>query len=330
MGHDLATSIATAAPVALSETAREFIGASMRPNTRRAYAAQLRRWQHHCEADRRPMFPADPASVANWLAARASAGQSASTLRTAVAALKAGAEAAGFPFDTSAPAIARTLRGASNAAPRLPRQAEPLRGADVLTIVCAMGDSAIDRRDAALIALGYAAGLRRSELVGLDLDELGSGTGRLRITARAVELEFAQSKTSAVEAESVTIPLAGNAGLIRVLSAWLDLARATSGEPVFRSIRKGGAVGGRLSPAAVAEIVKRRVADAGTDSDRFSGHSLRVGFAVSAAEAGADLRAIASVTRHRSLAMPARYAAKADQMRTSPHRLAGVGLPEKG
>ena len=53
------------------------------------------------------------------------------------------------------------------------------------------------------------------------------------------------------------------------------------------------------------------------------GTSLRVGFAVTAAEAGADIRSIASVTRHRSLAMPARYAEKADQIRTSPHKVAG-------
>ena len=55
------------------------------------------------------------------------------------------------------------------------------------------------------------------------------------------------------------------------------------------------------------------------DAARYSGHSLRVGFAVTAAEGGADIRSIASVTRHRSLAMPARYAEKADQVRTSPH-----------
>ena len=58
----------------------------------------------------------------------------------------------------------------------------------------------------------------------------------------------------------------------------------------------------------------------------YSGHSLRVGFAVSAAEAGVDLRSIATVTRHASMEMPRRYAERADQLRTSPYKVAGVGL----
>ena len=94
---------------------------------------------------------------------------------------------------------------------------------------------------------------------------------------------------------------------------------------------------GRLHAQSVAHIVKARITEhyrslgvpvgkAEEEAGRFSGHSLRVGFAVSAAEAGADLRAIASVTRHRSMTMPVRYAQKADQIRTSPHRLDDVGL----
>ena len=89
----------------------------------------------------------------------------------------------------------------------------------------------------------------------------------------------------------------------------------------------------------MALIVKRRIAEhlqrhgvsaeqARTEAARYSGHSLRVGFAVTAAEIGADPAGIALVTRHRSLEMPRRYADQADKLKRSPYRLAGVGTDE--
>jgi site-specific recombinase XerD len=82
---------------------------------------------------------------------------------------------------------------------------------------------------------------------------------------------------------------------------------------------------GDIGPSTLLDRLNE-IAPTNAEGQRFSGHSLRIGFSVAAAEAGADIRAIASVTRHKSMAMPARYAQKAEQMRTSPHRLKGVGL----
>ena len=103
----------------------------------------------------------------------------------------------------------------------------------------------------------------------------------------------------------------------------MSLPASDLGEAVLRRIHKGDRIGGRLHPQSVSKIVKARIkahhessnvpsAKAHEDAARYSGHSLRVGFAVTAAEGGADIRSIASVTRHRSLAMPARYAEKAE------------------
>ena len=199
--------------------------------------------------------------------------------------------------------------------------------------------SPIGRRDAALFALGYVFALRRSELVTLDLDRQGSGEGVLRITAKTIEVTFAKSKTSFGKPQSVAVPRAENSEAVKAIEAWVAIAGIEPGAAVFRRISKGGAIGGRLHPQSVSKIVKARIAaqherlgvsesKAHEDAARYSGHSLRVGFAVTAAEGGADIRSIASVTRHRSLAMPARYAEKADQVRTSPHRLPGVGLKQ--
>jgi len=322
----------------LTEGAREFIGHSTRANTRRAYAAQWRAWEAWTASQGMPAAPANVVDVANWLAERAARGAGLSTLRVAVAAVKTATEAKGFALDTKAAVITRTLRGIGNATARLPRQAEPLRGLEILEIIDALGPAPIDRRDAALLAAGYVFALRRSELVGLDLETLGNGTGVLRITPRHVEIAFARSKTCRDgEPETVVIPRDQNFQAVAAIEAWLRIANVHPGEPIFRSIRKGGGIGGRLTAGSVAGIIKIRAGEAyvrrglapekaAVEAERYSAHSLRTGLCVSAAEAGADLRSIASVTRHRSLTMPARYAAKADALRTSPHRLPGVGL----
>ena len=110
----------------LSDQAREFIGQSARPNTRRAYVAQLKQWLAWCADAGLPPFPAEPTRVANYLSERAVKGQSVSTLRTVVAAIKAGHDAQGLSFDSKAPAILRTLRGIHNANPKLAKQTEPI------------------------------------------------------------------------------------------------------------------------------------------------------------------------------------------------------------
>jgi site-specific recombinase XerD len=320
---------------------------SMRANTRRAYKTQLRQWEAWCAEKGECACPASPVAVANYLAERGSAGQSVSTLRTVVSAIRAGHDAANVDrplheqlhFDTLDPHIVRTLRGLANEQPRLPKQAEPIRAAEILELLQAADDAPISRRDAALFALGYMFALRRSELVALDLDKLGDGQGVLRITAKTLEVTFARTKTSSGKPQSVAVPRAENTEAVKAIEAWISLAGVKTGEPLLRRVTKGGTIGGRLHPQSVAKIVKARIAEqyerqtpplspakARAEAARYSGHSLRVGFAVTAAEEGADIRSIATVTRHRSMAMPARYAEKADQVRTSPHRLPGVGL----
>lgn len=289
--------------------------------------------------------PADPIDVANFLAEQASAGKGLSTLRTTIAALKAGHTARGWSFDTTAPPISLVMRGIANAHYQLPRQAEPLRGSvlsDILTTLSEGRPSLRDRRDAAVLAVGYAFALRRTEVVGLDFRRLGHGEGRgtgvLRLTPETIEITFAISKTSQGMPEVVSAPRCELTLAATAIEVWLVAADIKPGQPVFQRITKGGKIGGRLSGQTVVAIVKTRIAEHGRskhcaggyraecDAARFSGHSLRVGFCVSAAEAGANIRSIAGVTRHRSMIMPARYSQRADQLRTSPHRLAGVGL----
>lgn len=342
MPNDIIRTVSRRTPAqnALSDRAREYIAQSARPNTRRAYATQIKLWLAWCEKQTGSDFPADPVAVANYLTERAEAGQALSTLRTVVAALKAGHDAKGLSFDSKAPVILRTLRGIGNSHPRLPKQAEPLRSTDVLGLMETADATPLGLRDAALLALGYMFALRRSELVALDFDKQGDGAGVLRITAKTMEVSLAISKTSNGEVETITVPRVENAEAIRAVEAWIKVANIRPGDPVLHRVLKGGRIGGRLHPQSVSLIIKSCLRDhyqtlgadeasAKSEGVRYSGHSLRVGFCVTAAEGGADLRAIASVSRHRSLTMPARYSQRAEQIKTSPHRLPGVGLQRR-
>lgn len=331
------TSAAAPAPVALSPVASTYAKASAAPNTRRAYAAKLKLWQAHTTAAGLVPFPADPAAVANWLATRAEAGQSVATLRTAVAAVRAGHVANGFTFDTRAPEIILVLRGIARTHAREQRQAAPLRGDDVTGLVSNLPRYPLAVRDGALLALGYIFAARRSELVGLDLERQGDGDGYLRIGARSVDLVLARSKTAtAGDVETVSIPRARVQTAVAAIERWIALASITPGTPLFRRVTKSGRIGtGRLHAGSVGRILQDRIRDhlvaqgvqettATTDAARYSGHSLRVGFATSAAVAGSGPDEIATVTRHASLEMPRRYAKRADALRCSPFNRDGM------
>ena len=176
--------------------------------------------------------------------------------------------------------------------------------------------------------------------MALDLGEQGTGDGFLTIGAREVSITLARSKTGrAGESETVAIPRAPVARAVSAIERWLAHAEIAPGAPILRRVTKGERIGDRLSAQSVATIVKARIAEhhmrqgvprevAEAEATRFSAHSLRTGFAVTAAEAGATADEIALVTRHRSLEMPRRYAAKADALRRSPYRRAGVGTDQ--
>ena len=229
------------APAELGDTARAYAVQSKADNTRRAYAAQIKLWQSYCDSRAVPSFPAVPEIVCDCLAERAGSGQSYSTLRTAIAAVRAGHIAKGMPFDSKSPCIASTIAGIGRVEARAQRQAEPIRGADIVAMLARLGPDPIDLRDGALLALGYVFGLRRSELVAVDLERQGAGDGFVRIGATTVDLVLARSKTGkAGEVETVTVPRDAVATAVAAIERWIASAGIEAGEPVLRSAGKGG------------------------------------------------------------------------------------------
>ncbi len=189
--------------------------------------------------------------------------------------------------------VRRGLRRIIGRAPRRPTR--PLSVADVRQIVTAIDRTTVRGvRDSAILLLGFAGALRRSELAALTLADLEPKPAGLLLHLR-------RSKTDQ-EARGQVVGIAhGRHGLtdpIAALDAWLDL-RGTAPGPLFTSLRPGGPALRPLSGNVVSALVKERALAAGLSGGRISGHSLRAGHATSAALAGVGIDRIAAQTRHR-------------------------------
>jgi integrase len=159
-------------------------------------------------------------------------------------------------------------------------------------------------RDRALLLVGFAGALRRSELVRLRVEDV-------RVTDDGLVVTIPRSKTDPEgEGQTVGIPYGSHPEScpVRALAAWLERSGITSGY-LFPGIGRWGgeATAKPISDHQLAKIIKRLASRAGLDPAAYSGHSLRSGLATSAAEGGASERAIMEQTRHRSLKQVRKY-----------------------
>ena len=277
------------------ESVSHYALASSAQSTRRAYAAAFRDWQAWAQRAGATTLPAEPDAVAAYLAQLADRGLAVSTLMQRVAALAYAHRLSGLPSPTQTPLVRAVLSGA-----RRELGAKPDRKAaatvDALGSMLAQVPVTITgRRDRALLLIGFAGALRRSELVGLDLEDLEEAD-------QGLILHIRQSKTDqAGEGRQVAILHGTRLRPVQALQDWLCASGITEG-PVFRSCSSTGNVGQkRMDPGTVARIIKKYAAAAGLDPDAFAGHSLRAGFATAALDSGADLSAVATQLGHAKL-----------------------------
>ena len=274
--------------------------------TRRAYDHDWRAFEAWCaDADVRAL-PADPDTVAAFLAAGADRGLAASTLTRRLAALRLVHLGLGHPSPHDSIAVRQVLGGIRASQRERPSAAKAaLVDDDVACLVDVLDPDALaGARDRALLLVGFAGALRRSELVGIDVAHLERRPDGLLLT-------IPWSKTDREGAgQTIALPALPSSPYCpaRALDAWLERADIATGA-VFRRLNRGPAVSTRrLGAGSVAAIVKRCAAAAGhADVARFGGHSLRRGFITSAARAGADPFRIAAQSRHRSLETVRRY-----------------------
>ena len=163
-------------------------------------------------------------------------------------------------------------------------------------------------RDRSLILIGFSGGFRRNEIVSLDYDDLDFVSEGLKITVK-------KSKTDQFGKGSIKgLPYFDNQKYCPVVSIknWINISKINSGS-IFRRFSKGSILSkNRLTDQTVALLIKEYLNLAGIDSKNYSGHSLRSGFATSAAESGAEERSIMAMTGHKSTEMVRRYIKEAN------------------
>jgi integrase len=292
-----------ALPPELVEAARGFASAARADSTRRAYRRQWAAFAAWCEGRGFTALPAAPEAVALYLADRAGAGWKVAGLAQALAAVSVAHVAAGHPSPRGAAPVRDVMAGIRRTLGTAQRQVAPLLRPQIRAIVEALPATLKGQRDRALLLVGFFGAFRRSELVGLGVEDL-------RFTPEGLEVTLRRSKTDQEGAgHTKALPYAANPSLcpVRALRAWLDAA-GIKGGPLFREVNRHGQVSAAaLSGRSVARIIKATAAAAGLEAAEFSGHSLRAGFATQAAQAGRSERAIQRQTGHRSLTILRRY-----------------------
>ncbi|MCK8786579.1 tyrosine-type recombinase/integrase [Roseomonas sp. NAR14] len=298
-----------AVPVAVVEAevqaARDFADAARAAGTRRAYAADWRRFQAWCAARGVAPLPADPRAVATFLAAEAAAGILPPTVNRRLAAIGHAHRQAGHPApqrSEGAAPILEVMAGIRRSRVAPPRKAKAADGDVLRDLLRAIpGDDLRARRDRAMLAIGMAAALRRSELVALRVEDVER-------RPEGVMLRIWRSKTDQEgQGALVAVPEGERLRPVAHLDAWLEAAGITEG-PLFRTVTRAGRVLDRAPcDREVARLVARTAAAAGYDPKGFAGHSLRAGFITAAARAGATVFRIQDVSRHKSLQVLAGY-----------------------
>jgi integrase len=301
----------------LRDRARAYAEAARAPATLRAYATDWRAFSTWCAAHAVDALPASPQTVALFLADLT--GRPA-TLRRKLAAIAVMHRAAGHESPTAHGVVRATLAGICRERGIAPRAKTALLVGELRSALATCGDRRIDVRDRALLLIGFAGALRRSELVGLDV-------GDVRFEGEGAVVRLRRSKTNqegALEEVAVLYGSDPQTCPVRALQTWLATSGLVSG-PLFRAVDRAGRIGvGRLTARIVGERVKKIGERSGLDPQSYAAHSLRSGFATSAARANKSEAAIMRQGRWKSIPVARRYIRAGS--RWHDHAGAGIGL----
>ena len=306
-----------AALATLAESARDYAERARSAATQKAYTRDWQAFRAWCEAHGATALPAPAEVVALYVADLASS-RAVATIERALVAIGQAHKAAGHASPTSTAPVQAVRRGIRRTLGVAQRQKAPLLVEQLRLVLSGIADDLAGLRDRALLLAGFATSLRRAELVALDVDDCTFRPEGLTVLVR-------RSKTDQEGAGRVVgVPLGQHAETcpVRALRAWLAAVARSSG-PVFVSVSRWGALGGRLDGRDVARIVQRRTRAVGLEAD-FAGHSLRAGLVTSAKRAGKSTRSIQRQTAHKSEAMVARYDRDGDVFRDNAAE--GLGL----
>ncbi len=281
----------------LDTASAKYVEASRAQSSLKAYASDFRHFLSW-GGD----VPCGPELVARYIAEHGEALAPAS-LERRLASISVAHAAKGLPSPTKSELVRSVLKGIRRTQGTAQKQAKPLMRDDLFAMLDAMtGSSPKDLRDRSLLLLGFAGGFRRSELVALDVEDFEQ-------VRQGMVINLRKSKSDQEgQGRKIGVPLGRTRHCpVKALEMWLQAA-GISGGPIYRPVGKGGHIASpRLSGKAICHILRQRIAEAGMDPSGYSGHSLRSGFATSAAMAGVSSWKIRQQTGHASDAMLSRY-----------------------
>ena len=268
-------------------------------NTLRAYESDYKDFSFFCAKNNFSCLPADPKILSLYLT-HLSQTSKFSTLKRRIASISVIHKLKGYYIDTKHPIIKENLLGIKRIKGSNQKAKKPILINDLRKIIDVINKLKIKEirqsRDKALILIGFAGGFRRSELVALENDDI-------EFVREGVKIFVKRSKTDqSGEGMTKAIPSFDNALYCPVLHLQDWMA-------------KGKSINKRIFPISdksVALIIKKYTNLAGLDGNKYSGHSLRSGFATSTAESGAEERNIMAMTGHKTTQMVRRYIQEAN------------------
>ncbi|MFC8181684.1 tyrosine-type recombinase/integrase [Rhodococcus sp. NPDC057297] len=345
------TAVEPKIPPAVAARIAKAVESSRSEGTRRTYAAGWRRFVGWCEREGHGALPAHPVTVAAYLVdaadTRTEAGERAyavATFGTWIAAINHQHRTTGHLSPSAHELVTATLSGIRReyaAAGDRPRTArDPLLVDDIKVLVSTArercrgwADEVLERRDSAILLLGFAGAFRRSELSDLVCGDVTVHRHdglhvRLRKSKTDQEGRGAVKALPYTDSHETCPPCAyvrwvqvvaafdagGRPSVIRVLRRREQFTghvcrggvpRTAARAPLLRAVAKNGNLGtSPLSGAAIHQTIRRRAEHAGYDPTalaKLGGHSLRAGFVTQGTRNGADGSAIARQTGHASL-----------------------------
>jgi len=281
-------------------------------NTVRAYKSDFKDFELFCLKNGFKSMPSDSKIVSLYLTYLSTKDVKMSTLKRRLVAIGVIHRLKGHYLDTKHPSIIENIMGIKRRKGSVQKGKKPLLINNLKTIINVIDDIKDDEikryRDRTIILIGFSGGFRRNEIVSLDFDDLDFVNEGLKINLK-------KSKTDQFgEGLIKALPYFDNPNYcpVKSLQKWLNYSKIDNG-PVFRRLNKGSKLTeNRLTDQTVAILIKKYLQSSGIDSKNYSGHSLRSGFATSAADSGAEERSIMAMTGHKSTEMVRRYIKEAN------------------
>ena len=287
-------------------------------NTVRAYKSDFNDFGLFCAQNGFKSLPSEPKIVSLYLTYLSTKDSKISTLKRRVVSIGVIHRLKGYYLDMKHPSIIENIMGIKRRKGSIQKSKKPIlinNLKQLINVIDEKNNEDIKKlRDRSIILIGFSGGFRRNEIVSLDYEDLD-------FVEEGLKIQIRRSKTDQFGEGSVkALPYFDSSKYCPVISLknWIEISKISTG-PLFRRFVKGSKLSkNRLTDQTVALLIKQYLQLAGIDSKNYSGHSLRSGFATSAAESGAEERSIMDMTGHKSTEMVRRYIKEANLFKNNP------------